>query len=146
MALAESNHHTAPRRQMTARAGGVEREENYEPRLLDPPLSQTAATISYVAAAGPLLVVPSLAGGDSVDGTALRFLLKQTLALQEGGGGGGGEEEEERVGRRGQERARVLGACSALPRPCRLEEEEEKEEEEKTSSCSSASTRLSTSL
>ena len=62
-----------------ASAGGEEREENNEPRLLDPPLPQTAATVGYVAAAGPLLVVPSLAGGDSVDGTAL---LKQTLALK----------------------------------------------------------------
>ena len=38
MALAESNHHAAPRGKKMARAGGVEREENYEPRLLDPPL------------------------------------------------------------------------------------------------------------
>ena len=73
-----------------ARAGGVEREENYEPRRLDPPLSQTAATVGHVAAAGPLLVVPSLAGGDSVDGTALQFLLKQTQALKKK------EDEEER--------------------------------------------------
>ena len=92
MALAESNHHAVPRGQKMARAGRVEREENYEPRLLDPPLPQTAATVGYVAAAGPLLVVPSLAGGDSVDGTALRFLLKQTLALQ--------KEEEEKKRRR----------------------------------------------
>ena len=89
MALAESTHHAAPRGQKMARAGGVEREENYEPRLLDPPLPQTAATVGYVAAAGPLLVVPSLAGGDSVDGTAVWFLLKQTLALKK-------EDEEER--------------------------------------------------
>ena len=82
MALAECTHHAVPRGQKMARAGGVEREENYEPRLLDPPLAQTAATVGYVAAAGPLLVVPSLAGGDSVDGTALRFLLKQTLPLK----------------------------------------------------------------
>ena len=36
-------------------------------------------------------MVPSLAGGDSVDGTALRFILKQTLALQKKM-----EDEEER--------------------------------------------------
>ena len=52
MALAECNHHAAPRGQKMARAGRVEREENYEPRLLDPPLPQTAATVGYVAAAG----------------------------------------------------------------------------------------------
>ena len=90
MALAESNHHAAPRGQKMARAGGVEREENYEPRLLDPPLPQTAATVGYVAAAGPLLVVPSLAGGDSVDGTALRFLVKKALERQK-------EEEKEKA-------------------------------------------------
>ena len=44
MPLAESQHHTAPRGQKMARAGGVEREENYEPWLLDPPL-QGAATL-----------------------------------------------------------------------------------------------------
>ena len=32
----------------------MEREENYEPRLLDPPLSQEAATVGYVAAGTPL--------------------------------------------------------------------------------------------
>ena len=42
MALAKSNHHAAPRGQGMARAWGVEREENYEPRLLDPPLPQAA--------------------------------------------------------------------------------------------------------
>ena len=60
-----------------------------------------AATVGYVAAAGPLLVVPSLAGGDSVDGTALRFLLKQTLALQK-------EEEEERRRKEVEEEGRSV--------------------------------------
>ena len=90
MALAECTHHAAPRGQKKARAGGVEREENFEPRLLDPPLPQTAATVGYVAAAEPLLVVPSLAGGDSVDGTALRFLVKKALERQK-------EEEKEKA-------------------------------------------------
>ena len=57
----------------------MEREENFEPRLLYPPLSQTAATVGYVSAAGPLLVVPSLAGGDSVDVTTAKFLLRYAL-------------------------------------------------------------------
>ena len=56
MALAESNHHAAPRGQKMARAGRVEREVNYEPRLLDLPLTQEAVTVGYVAAPGPLLV------------------------------------------------------------------------------------------
>ena len=57
----------------------MEREENYEPKLLDPQLHQTAATVGYVAAARPLLVVPSMAGGDNIDGTALRYLVSQVI-------------------------------------------------------------------
>ena len=38
VALAESLHHAATRGQKMATAGGVEREENYEPMPLDPPL------------------------------------------------------------------------------------------------------------
>ena len=38
MALAECTPHTAPRRLRMARAGRVDREENIEPTLLDPPL------------------------------------------------------------------------------------------------------------
>ena len=44
MALAAAVHHTAPRGQRRARGRGVEREENYEPRLQNPPLSQAAST------------------------------------------------------------------------------------------------------
>ena len=66
MALAESYHHAAPRGQKMARARGVEREVNYEPWLLDPPLTQGAVTVGYVAAPGPLLVPPVLGGGDTL--------------------------------------------------------------------------------
>ena len=81
MALAERNHHAAPRGQKIARAGGVEREEYCEPRLLDPPLPQTAVTVGYVAAAGPLLSMPSLADttADQVDDRAVQILQ---LALE----------------------------------------------------------------
>ena len=41
-ALAEFQHHTAPRGQRMVRAGGVEHEVNYEPRLQNPPLPQAA--------------------------------------------------------------------------------------------------------
>ena len=56
MALAAALHHSrdvglvsypALRSQRTARAGGVEREENYEPRLHIPPLLQAASTVFY---------------------------------------------------------------------------------------------------
>ena len=90
MALAESNHHSAPRGTEDGQGlGEWSARRTTSQGYWTPPLPQTAATVGYVAAPGPLLVVPSLAGGDSVDGTALRFLLKQTLALQK-------EEEEER--------------------------------------------------
>ena len=46
MALAEYSHHTS-RGQRVARAGGVEREENFEPRLQDPPLPQGAASTVF---------------------------------------------------------------------------------------------------
>ena len=42
LALAEYSHHTAPRGLRMAIAGGVEREVNFEPRQLDPPLPQAA--------------------------------------------------------------------------------------------------------
>ena len=60
MLLAERPPHR-PTGLKQARSGGVEREVNYEPRLLYPPLPQVAATVSYVAAPGPLLC--TVAGG-----------------------------------------------------------------------------------
>ena len=54
VALAEFSHHTAPRGQNMARAGEEDHEMNLEPRLLDPPLPQQAATVGYVAARPPL--------------------------------------------------------------------------------------------
>ena len=42
MALAEFTHHTAPRGERMARAGGVEHEVNDEPRLQNPPLPPAA--------------------------------------------------------------------------------------------------------
>ena len=79
MLLAERDHHTAPRGLKQARSGGVEREVNYEPRLLDPPLPQEAATVGYVAAPVPLLAQPVLGGGNTLDAAAVQFLLVQSL-------------------------------------------------------------------
>ena len=56
MALAAALHHSrdvgpvsypARRSQRTARAGGVEREVNFEPRLQNPPLPQAASTVFF---------------------------------------------------------------------------------------------------
>ena len=79
MLLAESDHHTAPRGQKQARSGREERKVNYEPRPLDPPLTDGAATVGYVAAPVPLLVPPVLGGGDTMDAAAVQFLLAQSL-------------------------------------------------------------------
>ena len=56
---------------------GVECEVNYEPRPLGLPLPQGAATVGYVTAGVPLLVVASLSGSDSVDATTVSFLLRE---------------------------------------------------------------------
>ena len=57
----------------------MEREVYYEPRLLDPPLPQGAATVGNVAAEEPLLVPPVLGGGDTLDDPTVSFLLAQSL-------------------------------------------------------------------
>ena len=48
------------------------------------------ATVCYVAAPVPLLVVPTLHGEDGVDGTTVSFLLAENLKLQK-------EEEKEKA-------------------------------------------------
>ena len=79
--LAEALHHSAPkvgaapynapRSQKTARASG-----KHPGVLKEPEVQLEAATVGYVAASTPLLVVASLAGGDEVDATTTRYLLK----------------------------------------------------------------------
>ena len=56
-----------------------------EPRLLDPPLLQGAATVGCVGAAGPLLVVPSLTGSlrAVLDSSSLRFPTAAALWQRE---------------------------------------------------------------
>ena len=67
----------------TASSGG-------RPGVLKEPEPQGGAvTVGYVAAPGPLLEAASMAWGDSVDGTALRFLVKKALERQK-------EEEQEK--------------------------------------------------
>ena len=94
-ALAEAHHHSvrkvgaapynAPRSQKTARAIG-----KHPGVLKEPEVQLEAATVGYVAASTPLLVVASLAGGDEVDATTTRYLLKCALRKRQK------EEEEER--------------------------------------------------
>ena len=44
--------------------------------VLKEPEAQWASTVGYVAAGAPHLVVPSLAGGEDVDGTTVSYLLE----------------------------------------------------------------------
>ena len=100
-ALAAATHHSAQqngalRSQRTATRAREEAgsETYYAPRglkTLPPgtrpaPLSEVAgpqgaaATVGYVAAGAPLLVVASLAGGDDVDATTVSYLISVALA------------------------------------------------------------------
>ena len=107
MALAEYTHHVS-RSQTRARAReGVEHEQ-YGPRAQKPPLPPEpeplgrAVTDGYVAAQAPLPVVPSMAGGDNIDGTTLGFLLEHCLKLKML------EEEEERRKEEEKEKEKAL--------------------------------------
>ena len=101
MALAENLHHSRQkveggendgiRAQTTASSGA-------RPGVLKEPEPQGAVTVGHVAAPGPLLEVASMAGCDSVDGTALRFLVKKALDRQK-------EEEEQAKVKRQKGRA-----------------------------------------
>ena len=92
MELAAALHHSRDvgpevdgglRAQTTASSGGRPGV------LLEAEPQGGAVTVGYVAAPGPLLEVSSMAGCDSVDGTALLFLVKKALERQK-------EEEKKR--------------------------------------------------
>ena len=119
MLLAERDHHTAPRGLKQARSGRVEHEVNYEPRLLDSPLPQEAATVGYVAAPVPLLAQPVLGGGDTLHAATVQFLLAQSLLQRQR------EEEEaaqrlvkgeEAEGGEGEVRGKDAGGQPSRPR------------------------------
>ena len=90
MELATALHHSAQRVEVPRE--GVEGVQLYAPRRPKPPLpgkrpglppepepQVRAATVGYVAAAGPLLVPPVLGGGDTLDDATVSFLLAQSL-------------------------------------------------------------------
>ena len=104
MVLATVGHHSfgptandalQSQKPVTNTREGVEHESNGGPRAQKPPLPGKrpglppepeplvrAVTVGYVAAQSPLLVVPSMAGGDTIDGTTLRFLLEHCLRMK----------------------------------------------------------------
>ena len=87
MELAAATHHSSPkggwpdtthdalRGQKTASSAGV----HLAGVLKEPEVHWEAATVGHVAAPGPLLAVPVLAGGDGVDRTALSFLVRRAV-------------------------------------------------------------------
>ena len=93
MALTTAAHHSAEKVAADVKDAGLRAQTmvsaGQRPGALTEPEPQGAVTVGYVAAPGPLLEVSSMAGGDSVDGTALRFLVKKALERQK-------EEEEEK--------------------------------------------------
>ena len=117
MLLAERDHHTAPRGQKQARSGGVEHEVNYEPRLLDPPLPQEAATVGYVAALVPSLSLPVLAdrAAEVVDSSSLRYLTAAAMRQREE------EERQKRLEEREEAKkmADEMQSLLAVPRDLR---------------------------
>ena len=74
MALAEATHHSAQPRAKEG-CGGRAVLRATAPEASTP----GDATVGYVAAAAPLLAQPVLRGGDTLDKTAVQFLLVQTL-------------------------------------------------------------------
>ena len=115
--------HAALRGQKTGtRAGEGEVHEKYDaPRrqnaphpgvrpgsLFDPGPQRSDRTVRHSAGDTLLLVVPALRGDDGVDGTTLRFLLKQNLSLKKK------QEEEEKEGKRLERRQVLLNEFFAL--------------------------------
>ena len=115
----------------------------------EPEAQGAAVTGSCVAAGAPLLVVSTLHGEDSVDGTTVSFLLAENLKLTKKGGGegeeaeveGGGEARDAHAGdhrspkkrRRAAQcarRRRLAGVEVGLVRPPFTGREDEQEEEE----------------
>ena len=87
MALAAAQHHSAPKSAGPVMYDALWGQNTAEPErrpgvLKDPEPQGGAVTVGYVAAPGPLLEVSSMAGGDSVDVTALWFLVKKALERQ----------------------------------------------------------------
>ena len=92
MALNAAAHHSAVKVAAGEENTGLRAPTTFSagrPGVLTEPEPQGGAvTVGYVAAPGPLLEVASMAGGDSVDGTALRFLVHKAIDRQK-------EKEEE---------------------------------------------------
>ena len=107
MELATALHHSAQRpksrvvegpseEEVHEKYAALRRQKRHPPGTrsgapLDPEPQVAAATVGYVAAGAPLLVVAPLAGGDVVDATTVSYLLRENLRRTKE------EEEKERT-------------------------------------------------
>ena len=103
---------------------------------LEPEPLGRAVTDGYVAAQTPLLVVPSMAGGDTIDGTTLRFLLEHCLRMKTL------LEEEERRKEEEKEKEKATRS-SASSAPKRTRKKRKKKKTPKTSSSRAVRTQKS---
>ena len=146
MAVAEATHHSAPRRQKTATAireveehashGGLRAQTALPPGarpgiLAEPGPQRSDRTVRHSAGEAPLLVVASLAGGDDVDVTTAKFLLRSAIR----------ELEEERNLEERSKADRHLQAMTELVR-WRKRKKRRKKKTPKSSSFRSSSVRL----
>ena len=86
MALNAAAHHSAAKVAAGEKNSGLRAQTTFSagrPSVLTEPEPQReAVTVGHVAAPGPLLEVSSMAGGDSVDGTTLWYLLKHAIEMR----------------------------------------------------------------
>ena len=92
----------------------------------------------YVAAQTPLLVVPSMAGGDTIDGTTLRFLLEHCLRMKTLL-----EEEERRKEEEKEKEKATRSSASSAPKRTRKKRKKKKKKTPKTSSSRAVRTQKS---
>ena len=135
MALARALHHSAqpagpvvgrPEEEVEYGSLNALRGQNTPPPgthpgvLQEPEVQLEAATVGYVAASTPLLVVASLAGGDEVDATTTRYLLRCALRQRQKE-----EEKERRRIQREEDEELLRRAAASLSSSSRRKEEEE---------------------
>ena len=154
MALARALHHSAqPAKPVVVGPSEGEVRETYDalrrlkaplpgkhPGVLkEPEVQLEAVTVGYVAAGAPRLVVASLAGGDEVDATTTKYLLKCALRKRQK------EEEEERRRKQREEEEelhkqvqRVIDASSSSGKRRKKKKRRKRKTPKSSSSCGRA--------
>ena len=114
-----------------ARAGGSGARGELRAKATGPSAPQTANTVGYVAAVGPLLVVPSMACGDNIDGTALWYLVSQVIERRKVLEEEERRKQEEKEKEEEQNEAKLRAHLSAIHSSSWYQEKKGKAEEEK---------------